>query len=83
MPTVAAIVWTAIAGIIVIMLGVIGYLIRTGFDGLKSQLAKIWEKIDDHQAATEANSLAIAQINARCDERHRDWNGAERRKTGH
>lgn len=80
MPSLGAIVWAAIAGVIILMLGVIGYLIKTGIDGIKEQLAKIWEKVDAHHAASEANRVAIAEINIRCEERHGQRSGIDRRK---
>lgn len=70
MPDASTILWTAISGLILIMLSIIGYLIKTGFDGLKEQLSKIWEKIDRHQAQAESNSLEIAVMKARCQELH-------------
>ena len=77
MPTVAAIVWTAIAGLIVLMLGIIGYLISSGFTGLKEQLRVLWDKIDKHQTQAEANAIAIAEINARCSLLHANHKRAE------
>ncbi|MDA8114997.1 MAG: hypothetical protein M0Z43_09775 [Acidithiobacillus sp.] len=70
MPTADTILWTAISALILIMLGIIGYLISTGFEGLKDQLKTIWEKIDTHQKQAEANALEIAAMKARCEERH-------------
>lgn len=74
MPTTDAIMWSAIAGLIVLMLGIIGYLLSTGFAGMKEEVARqfktLWDKIDRHQSQAEANALAIATINARCAERH-------------
>jgi predicted nuclease with TOPRIM domain len=42
------ILWTGISGLIVLMLGVIGYLVKTGFDGLRAELNKIWDKLEDN-----------------------------------
>ncbi len=70
MPNSDTILWTAISALILIMLGIIGYLIRTGFDSLKDQLKTFWEKIATHQKAAEANALEIAAMKARCEERH-------------
>jgi len=80
MPTTGAIIWASISGLILLMLGIIGYLISTGFSGLRYELQKLWEKIDNHQTAAEKNALAIAEINARCDERHHTRSGEDRRK---
>jgi heme/copper-type cytochrome/quinol oxidase subunit 2 len=70
MPNSETILWTAIPSLILLMLSIIGYLIKTGFDGLKEQLKTIWEKIDRHQTQAEINSLEIAAIKARCQELH-------------
>lgn len=85
MPTLGAIVWAAIAGVIVMMLGVIGYLIKTGFEGVKEQLKTIWEKIDADNKETKQNALDIREINTRCEERHKEHSvqrsGVDRRKS--
>ena len=73
-------VYAAIGGLIMVMLAIIGYLISTGFEGLKNQLKIIWEKIDAHQTAAESNRVAIAEINIRCEERHAQRTGTDRRK---
>jgi hypothetical protein len=74
MPTTDAIIWAAIAGLIVVMLGIIGYLISTGFNdikvGIKEQFKTLWDKLDQHHAQGEANALEIAMIKSRCEERH-------------
>jgi len=70
MPSTDAIIWSAIAGLIVLMLGIIGFLISNGFNGLRAELQKLWEKLDLHQSLGEANKLALAEMKARCDERH-------------
>jgi hypothetical protein len=72
MPTDGAILWAAIAGLILVMLAIIGYLIKTGFEGIKGELRKIWEKVDGQQQAAAENALAICAINTRCKERHPD-----------
>lgn len=70
MPTIGAIVWAAIAGLIVLMLGIIGYLIDKGFTSLKAdikeELKTLWLKLDTHQTQELANTLAIGKINERC-----------------
>lgn len=70
MPSVAIIVWTGISGLIVLMLAVIGYLISSGFDGLKQQLKTIWDKMDLHQHQAEINARDIAVMKEGCRERH-------------
>ena len=77
MPTTDAIMWAAIAGIIVVMLGVIGYLLSTGFSGIRAEFDKLWTKFDLYQTQGEANAREIAAINARCEERH-----ANHKRTG-
>ena len=72
MPDASAILWSGIAGLIVIMLGIIGYLISNGFAGLKTELKTLWDKIDAHQSASVKNALAIREINTRCEERHKN-----------
>ena len=70
MPTTDALMWSAIAGIIVVMLGIIGYLLSTGFAGIKAELVKLWLKFDSYQMQGETNARHIAEIKARCEERH-------------
>lgn len=81
MPNSETILWGGISGLILMMLGIIGYLIRTGFEGIKEQLAKIWEKIDADQEETKQNTLDIREINTRCEERCKERSGVDRRKT--
>ena len=71
MPNADTILWSAIGGLILIMLGIIGYLIDNGFRGIKEQLKAIWDKVDAHQTQAEENAKQIAAIEARCEERHR------------
>lgn len=71
MPTTDVIVWAAIAGLIVLMLGIIGYLIRSGFEGIKAELQKLWDKLDNQQIAAVAAATQLASMEARCEERHR------------
>jgi len=71
MPEVESVIWTGISGLILIMLGIIGYLINNGFDNLKQQLQTLWDKLDNHQAMAEKNAQEIAGIKARCEERHK------------
>lgn len=77
MPSTDAIVWTAISGIIVMMLGIIGFLISNGFSSLKEQLQTLWDKLDKHQTMAENNAAAIrehqavsVEIRAACIARH-------------
>ena len=70
MPTTDAIMWAAIAGVIVVMLGIIGYLLSTGFSGIRAEFAKLWTKFDTYQIQGETNAREIAAINARCEGRH-------------
>lgn len=53
------------------MLGIIGYLVKSGFDGIKAELQKLWDKLDHQQAASEAAAQKLATLEARCDERHK------------
>ena len=71
MPTADAIMWSAIAGLILIMLGIIASLLNRGFEGLKEQLKTLWDKLDQHQRLAELNSREIAEMQARCSERHK------------
>ena len=70
MPHSDAILWTAISGLIVLMLGMIGYLIDNGFKGLQVQLKTLWDKLDHHQVLAESNALKIVAIETRCRELH-------------
>lgn len=70
MPSISAIVWSSISGLILIMFGIIGYLISSGFDGLKYQLKEIWNEIKRHQTQAETNTLRIVAIETRCKELH-------------
>ena len=70
MPTTDALMWSAIAGIIVVMLGIIGYLLSSGFASIKAEFTKLWMKFDLYQTQGESNAREIAAIHARCEERH-------------
>lgn len=70
MPTTDALMWAGISGLILVMLGIIGYLLSTGFAGIKAELVKLWLKFDSYQLAGETNARHIAEIKARCEERH-------------
>ena len=71
MPTTESILWAAIAGLIVLMLGIIGYLLKSGFDGIKAEFRLLWERLDKHQSLNEHNALRIAALESRCEERHK------------
>lgn len=71
MPGTETILWAAISGLIVLMLGIIGYLLKSGFDGIKAEFRLLWERLDKHQSINEQNALRIAAIESRCVERHR------------
>lgn len=82
MPKAEIVLWSATVALLIIMLGIIGYLIRTGFDSLKASIEKefkiIWEKIDRHQIQADTNAAAIQEHKAveqerrlACEERHR------------
>lgn len=71
MPSTDAIVWAAISSLIILMLGIIGYLISTGFNGIKTELQKLWDKLDAQGKAEAKNALDIAEHKARCEERHK------------
>lgn len=71
MPSAETIIWGTIGGLIILMLGIIGYLLDSGFRGVKEQLESIWEKINMHQAQAEENARRLAAMEARCEERHR------------
>lgn len=71
MPGTETILWAAISGLIVLMLGIIGYLLKSGFDGIKAEFRLLWERLDKHQSLNEQNALKIAEIESRCKERHR------------
>jgi len=74
MPTTDAIIWTGISGLILIMLGIIGHLLNTGFSSMREEVTRqfktLWEKLDRHQQQAETNAIEIAAINARCTERY-------------
>ena len=75
MPQADIVIWAVAVFLIVSMLGIIGYLIDSGFKSLKEQIQaeiqKLWDKLDKHQELAEKNALEIAAVKARCEERHR------------
>lgn len=75
MPSANIIIWSVAVFLIVTMLGIIGYLVDTGFKSLKEQLQaelqKLWDKLDKYQETAEKNALDIAAMKATCEERHR------------
>jgi predicted PurR-regulated permease PerM len=72
MPVAESVIWTGISALILIMLGIIGYLINSGFDSLKQQLQTLWDKLDKHQDLAEKNARDISELKARCEERHQN-----------
>lgn len=82
MPDPNIVLWSTAVGLIVLMLGIIGYLVREGFTTLKETIMKelkvIWEKIDKHQLQAEQNAANIQESKAialerkeNCEARHR------------
>ena len=69
MPDTDFIIWTGLSSLIVIMLGIIGYLVKTGFESLREELKKMWEKLDDSAKDRAELRAEIAEIRARCEER--------------
>jgi len=62
--------YSGISGLIILMLAVIGWLIRTGFDGLRRELKAIWDKLEGHQKETAEVKVSMAEMRTRCEERH-------------
>jgi hypothetical protein len=82
LPKADVVIWVTAVALIMIMLGVIGYLINKGFDGMKASIEKefavLWGKLNEYQKMAEtssANMLAHkeAEIERQkaCEERHR------------
>ena len=79
MPTPDTILWTGISSLMLGMLSIIGWIVKTGFDGLRDQLKVIWERLESNRVKEEANAKAIAEIKAICAERHIERSGYDRR----
>lgn len=79
MPSADMIIWAGISGLIVVMLGVIGWLVKSGFKGLREELKAMWDKLEANRAKEENNARMIAEINVRCSERHTERSGQDRR----
>lgn len=62
MPEIGAILWAAIAGLILMMLAIIGYLIKSGFEEIKSLIKELFEHRNDHESR-------IVKIETRCEDR--------------
>lgn len=86
MPKADIAIWTTAVALIMIMLGIIGYLINKGFDGLKASIEKefqvIWLKINEYQQTAIASAAKIlaheaAEVERRksCDERYAQIKG--------
>lgn len=69
MPTTETIIWLAISGLIVLMLNTIKSLLAKGFDGLRAELAKIWERLESNNKETGELRAEIEKVKARCEER--------------
>lgn len=66
MPSVDIIVWSALSGLILIMLTIIGWLVKTGFDGLRSELKAMWDKLNQSHDEMTTIKVEIAEIKANC-----------------
>jgi hypothetical protein len=69
MPSAELIIWTAISGLILIMLAIIGYLIKTGFESIKTELKTLWDKLDNDHTGVEVLKTEFREHKARCEER--------------
>lgn len=70
MPSTEMMIWAAISGAILLMLNMIKTLLKTGFDGLRDELSKIWIKLDTNNKETadlrSEFRAEIAAIKANC-----------------
>lgn len=66
MPSTEMILWGVISGAILLMLNMIKALLKNGFDGLRSELSKMWEKLDASYKETSELRSEIAAIKANC-----------------
>lgn len=71
MPTTAAIVWSAIGGLIVILLAMTRYTVAKGIDSILKQLDRLWEKMEANEKDSSDVKTELREHKARCDERHR------------
>lgn len=61
---------STIGGLIVILLGIIGYLTKTGFDQVLREIRDIWEWAKSSDNDRKWIHEQIATIKAKCEERH-------------
>lgn len=71
MPTVEMIIWSTISGLILIMLGIIGYLVKSGFEGIQKELSNIWQRFETMAREDMEIKSELSAMRARCEERHR------------
>lgn len=69
MPSTDMILWAGLSGLIVMMLAVIGYLVKTGFEGLRAELTKIWNKLETNYDEITNLRVEVEGIKSRCAER--------------
>lgn len=67
MPSTDMIVWAAISGLIILMLGIIGYLVKSGFESIKTELSKIWDKLESNAQDNADIRVEMAAVKARCE----------------
>lgn len=71
MPTTSAIVWSAIGGLIVILLAMTRYTVAKGIDSILRQLDRLWEKMEASEKDNSDVKTELREHKARCEERHR------------
>ena len=72
MPTTGAIIWSAIGGLIVILLAMTRYTVAKGIDSILKQLDKLWAKIEASERDNSDVKTELREHKARCEERHRE-----------
>jgi len=77
MPDSGAIIWTAIGGLIILLLAMIRYALTKGIDNILAQLDKMWKYFDANIAehaqlkAEHAElKVEVRELRASCNERH-------------
>lgn len=67
MPSTDMILWAGISGLIILMLGIIGYLVKSGFEGIKQELSKIWDKLENNAKDNAELRIEMAAVKSRCE----------------
>lgn len=66
MPSSEAVIWTAISGLIILLITIIGFLLKYGLDGIKGEIRGLRDDIKKSDGDKEALKLEQERQKTRC-----------------